>query len=287
MKRIFDVCASLAGLIFLLPVFLFIAVWIKLDSSGPVFFRQVRVGQSGKEFRIHKFRSMRSDSEAKGKLTVGSRDSRVTRSGHFIRKYKLDELPQLIDVLKGDMSLVGPRPEVPEFIACYEPEMKEKVLSVRPGITDNASILTGLLIELDRKCDAELSRHILNEQPKDRLFEAFMVRFDVLNDDREAWKSLFFDVLKNPAYLKVATARFHHSMNVMLRICDLTDRKGPALSAPFKSGAIALVYLNAIRIWLNDDTPDMSQTMAELDRGLTRLDSIVAGLPSILQGWVS
>tara|TARA_Y100000034_G_C6888373_1_gene408254 strand:- start:1367 stop:1960 length:594 start_codon:yes stop_codon:yes gene_type:complete len=141
MKRIFDVCASLAGLICLLPVFLFIAVWIKLDSSGSVFFRQVRVGRSGKEFRIHKFRSMRSDSEARGKLTVGSRDSRVTRSGNFIRKYKLDELPQLIDVLKGNMSLVGPRPEVPEFIACYEPEMREKVLSVRPGITDNASIL--------------------------------------------------------------------------------------------------------------------------------------------------
>lgn len=140
-KRIFDFLASLGGLIFLLPLLIMIGIWIKIDSQGPVFFRQVRVGQHGKLFRIHKFRSMRLESENKGKLTVGTNDSRITRSGTFIRKYKIDELPQLIDVFKGDMSLVGPRPEVPEYIAAYPQEIKDKVLSVKPGITDNASIL--------------------------------------------------------------------------------------------------------------------------------------------------
>lgn len=141
MKRIFDFFASLIGIFLLLPLLIAIAVWIKIDSKGPVFFRQVRVGQNGKFFRIHKFRSMRLESENKGKLTVGVNDSRITRSGSFIRKYKIDELPQLIDVLKGDMSLVGPRPEVPEYIAAYPQEIKDRVLSVKPGITDNASIL--------------------------------------------------------------------------------------------------------------------------------------------------
>ncbi|RUO62645.1 sugar transferase [Pseudidiomarina insulisalsae] len=141
MKRIFDVVSAAIGILLLSPVFLAIAVWIKLDSPGPVFFRQVRVGKDGEIFRIHKFRSMRVDAESKGKLTVGKRDKRVTHSGNFIRKFKIDELPQLFDVFFGDMSLVGPRPEVPEYIACYEPNIREKVLSVRPGITDNASIL--------------------------------------------------------------------------------------------------------------------------------------------------
>lgn len=121
------------------PLFLVIAVWIKLDSKGPVFFRQVRVGRNGKPFRIHKFRTMGVNSESVGRLTVGN-DSRVTRSGHFLRKSKIDELPQLIDVVVGNMSLVGPRPEVQEFIDCYPSEVRREVLSVRPGITDLASI---------------------------------------------------------------------------------------------------------------------------------------------------
>lgn len=141
MKRVFDICVSFFGLLLLLPLFVIIAVWIKLDSRGPVFFRQVRVGKNGKLFRIHKFRSMRLDSESSGRLTVGRNDRRVTRSGAFIRKYKIDELPQLIDVIKGDMSLVGPRPEVPEYIEVYPNSIRNKVLSVKPGITDNASIL--------------------------------------------------------------------------------------------------------------------------------------------------
>lgn len=138
-KRIFDLLCSGIGLIFLFPAFLLIILWIKLDSPGPIFFRQVRVGRFGEPFRIHKFRTMRVDAEQSGRLTVGV-DSRITRSGFFLRKYKLDELPQLIDVLIGRMSLVGPRPEVQEFIDCYPPSVRDKVLSVRPGITDWASI---------------------------------------------------------------------------------------------------------------------------------------------------
>lgn len=139
LKRGFDLLLSALGLLILLPILVFIAIWIKLDSPGPVFFRQRRVGRYGIPFRIHKFRTMRVDSEAAGRLTVGD-DSRITRSGRFLRKFKLDELPQLIDVLIGKMSLVGPRPEVQEFIDCYPDQIREKVLSVRPGITDRASI---------------------------------------------------------------------------------------------------------------------------------------------------
>lgn len=138
-KRVFDLLCSGIGLVFLFPAFLLIMLWIKLDSPGPIFFRQVRVGRFGEPFRIHKFRTMRVDAEQSGRLTVGV-DSRVTRSGFFLRKYKLDELPQLIDVLTGRMSLVGPRPEVKEFIDYYPPSVRDKVLSVRPGITDWASI---------------------------------------------------------------------------------------------------------------------------------------------------
>lgn len=139
LKRSFDIVASLAGLIILLPVFMCIAIWIKIDSKGSVFFRQERVGRYGSTFRIHKFRTMTTNSESAGRLTVGA-DSRITRSGKFLRKTKLDELPQLIDVLLGRMSLVGPRPEVPEFMNLYPLSQRQKILSVRPGITDRASI---------------------------------------------------------------------------------------------------------------------------------------------------
>lgn len=123
----------------LLPVFLVMAVWIKADSEGPVFYRQVRVGMHGKLFRIFKFRSMRLGSDKASQITIGERDSRITRSGIIIRKYKLDELPQLINVFTGDMSFVGPRPEVPKYVDLYTEEQRH-VLDVRPGITDMASI---------------------------------------------------------------------------------------------------------------------------------------------------
>ncbi len=138
-KRLFDLFWAAIGLIMLSPLLAAAAVWIKCDSSGPVFFRQLRVGRYGRPFRIHKFRTMTRGAAAGGQLTVG-KDTRITRSGAVLRKYKLDELPQLIDVLLGHMSLVGPRPEVQEFMDSYPPEIREKVLSVRPGITDRASL---------------------------------------------------------------------------------------------------------------------------------------------------
>ncbi len=127
------------GLICLSPLFVVLAVWIKCDSSGPVFYRQVRVGRHNRDFRLFKFRSMRPGSDRKGLITVGGRDPRVTRSGYYIRKYKLDELPQLINVFIGDMSLVGPRPEVRKYVDMYNAEQMH-VLDVRPGITSLASI---------------------------------------------------------------------------------------------------------------------------------------------------
>ncbi len=139
LKRLFDIGCSFIGLLLLSPLFLVIAAWILLDSRGGVFYRQVRVGQFGRDFRLFKFRSMRPGSDKKGLLTVGGRDNRITRSGYFLRRYKLDELPQLINVLTGDMSLVGPRPEVRKYVELYTEEQK-KVLQVRPGITDYASI---------------------------------------------------------------------------------------------------------------------------------------------------
>ena len=139
-KRMFDIAASLAGLMLLAPLFVMVALWIKLDSPGPVLFRQQRVGRHGAPFSIYKFRTMAAAAGATLQLTVG-RDSRITRAGRFLRRYKLDELPQLINVLQGAMSLVGPRPEVPRYVACYPPEVRAIVLSVAPGITDWASIL--------------------------------------------------------------------------------------------------------------------------------------------------
>ena len=139
MKRLFDIVASTLGLLILSPVFIIVAIWIKLDSPGPVFYRQTRVGRHNKDFRIFKFRSMRVGSDKGSLVTIGGRDPRVTRSGYFIRKFKIDEIPQLINVFKGDMSLVGPRPEVRHYVNYWTPEQM-RVLDVRPGITDPASI---------------------------------------------------------------------------------------------------------------------------------------------------
>ncbi len=138
-KRLFDLFWSALGLVALTPLFGLVAVLIKRDSAGPVFFRQERVGRSGAAFRIFKFRTMRAASEGQGLLTV-SNDDRVTKIGRVLRKSKVDELPQLINVLIGDMSLVGPRPEVPKYVALYPKDLRDKVLTVRPGITDLASI---------------------------------------------------------------------------------------------------------------------------------------------------
>lgn len=140
LKRLFDICCSALGLLVLLPFLALIAIAIKLDSPGPVFFRQERVGRHGTPFRIHKLRSMRVAQPGAGRqITVGA-DARITRVGKLIREWKLDELVQLIDVLRGSMSLVGPRPEVPRYVAMYPADLRDEILSVRPGITDLASI---------------------------------------------------------------------------------------------------------------------------------------------------
>lgn len=139
MKRAFDVLASALGLALLWLPGLVVAALIRWDSPGPVFFRQERVGRFGRPFRIHKFRTMRVNAEQAGQLTVGA-DVRITRIGAFLRAHRLDELPQLIDVFLGDMSLVGPRPEVPRYVAHYPAALRDVVLSVRPGITDPASL---------------------------------------------------------------------------------------------------------------------------------------------------
>ena len=139
MKRLFDIVCSFFGLVFLSWLFVFVALWVGLSSRGGVFYRQRRVGRCNRDFTIYKFRSMRVNSDRQGLLTIGERDGRITKAGVFIRKYKLDELPQLFNVLRGDMSFVGPRPEVRKYVELYTEEQK-KVLTVRPGITSLSSI---------------------------------------------------------------------------------------------------------------------------------------------------
>ena len=140
MKRAFDIVCSFAGIVLLSPVFLILFVWIILDSGQPVFFLQDRVGKDGRLFKLVKFRTMRVDSHNGPSITIGVRDPRITRAGYWLRRFKLDELPQLFNVLKGDMSLVGPRPELKKFVDLYTPEQR-RVITVKPGITDYASII--------------------------------------------------------------------------------------------------------------------------------------------------
>lgn len=165
MKRLFDIIASGFGLIVLCPIFLILAIWIKIDSKGPVFYRQVRVGKDNKDFRIFKFRSMRVGSDKGSLVTIGGRDPRITRSGYFIRKLKLDELPQLINVFVGDMSLVGPRPEVRHYVDYWTVEQMH-VLDVRPGITDPASIKFRNENEMMEKADnpEEFYIHVIMQE---------------------------------------------------------------------------------------------------------------------------
>jgi lipopolysaccharide/colanic/teichoic acid biosynthesis glycosyltransferase len=163
-KRVFDCVASAIGLLLLAPLMLVVALAIKLESAGPVMFRQERVGRHGKVFRIHKFRTMAHAPSNSGPLITVGGDTRITRVGALLRRAKLDELPQLIDVVAGDMSLVGPRPEVPKYVAMYPPELRDKVLSVRPGITDIASIeyrQEGKLLALARDPEREYVEVVL------------------------------------------------------------------------------------------------------------------------------
>ena len=138
-KRVFDVVFALLGIILLLPVFLIVMVLLKIDSKGSVIYKQVRVGLHLRNFELYKFRTMFTDSDRKGLLTVGDHDTRITRVGYWLRKYKIDELPQLFNILKGEMSFVGPRPEVLKYVLLYN-SVQKRVLTVKPGITDWASI---------------------------------------------------------------------------------------------------------------------------------------------------
>lgn len=139
-KRVFDLIAATAGLVLLAPLIALAALWVKLDSPGPALFRQERVGRGGQLFRIHKLRTMQVDAGTRGPGITAQHDARVTRAGQWLRRYRVDELPQLIDVLQGHMSLVGPRPELPRYVAHYPEALRERVLAVRPGITDPASL---------------------------------------------------------------------------------------------------------------------------------------------------
>ena len=164
-KRVFDVCFSFLGLIILLPILLIIALLIKLESRGSIFYKQTRVGRYNTDFKIFKFRTMFVGSDKKGLLTLGDRDPRVTKMGYFLRKYKLDELPQLINVLIGNMSFVGPRPEVRKYVNYYSSDDLE-VLNVKPGITDYASIVYRDEAELLKKARNPEQFYIENILPK-------------------------------------------------------------------------------------------------------------------------
>lgn len=182
MKRLFDVIASGCGLLVLSPLFFIVAILIKLDSRGPVFYRQTRVGRHNKDFRIFKFRTMRVGSDKGSLVTIGGRDPRVTSVGYYLRKFKVDELPQLINVFIGDMSLVGPRPEVRHYVDYWTPEQMH-VLNVRPGITDPASIKFRNENEMMEQADNPEDFYInVIMQEKIKLYIEYVNNHSFLND---------------------------------------------------------------------------------------------------------
>lgn len=191
MKRLFDIIASGIGLILLSPLFLLLALWIKMDSKGPVFYRQVRVGRNNKDFRIFKFRSMKVGADRGSLVTIGGHDPRITRSGYFIRKFKLDELPQLINVFIGDMSIVGPRPEVRHYVNYWTQEQLH-ILDIRPGITDPASILFRNENELLEKADNPEKYYIeVIMQEKLKLYLSYVNTHSFLGDLRLIFKTFW------------------------------------------------------------------------------------------------
>lgn len=189
MKRIFDIFFSVIILIIFLPFGILLSLFIVLESRGGVFYQQERIGKNGVPFMLLKFRSMRKDSDKSGKLTVGMKDSRITKTGYFIRKFKLDEFPQFINVLKGDMSIVGPRPEVREYVDLYTDEQR-KILNVRPGITDLASLEYFKENELLGKSDNPQKTYIEEIMPaKIELNKHYLANPTLGNDLKIMWKT--------------------------------------------------------------------------------------------------
>jgi len=195
MKRSFDLIAAGTGLTLLAPVFVLISTMIKLTSPGPVFYRGVRIGLNGRPFRIFKFRSMIPDAELKGSTATAHNDPRVTRIGRWLRKWKLDELPQLLNVIRGEMSIVGPRPEVEEHVACYN-AYERIILSVKPGITDEASIRfrnLGDLLDSDDPNTLFIQKY---RDEKNRLRVRYVQTQTFLGDLRLVFRSIFRVVVR-------------------------------------------------------------------------------------------
>lgn len=195
MKRIFDIVCSLIILLLFFPFGLIISLLILLESRGGIFYRQERIGRYGKPFKLFKFRSMRKNADKQGKLTVGMRDSRITRTGYFIRKFKLDEFPQFINVIAGDMSIVGPRPEVKEYVDLYTDEQR-LILNVRPGITDLASLEYFEENELLGKASDPQKAYIEEIMPaKIALNKRYLANPTLANDLTIMWKT-FVRIIK-------------------------------------------------------------------------------------------
>ena len=189
-KRIFDLFFATVGTFFLLPVLVPVAIAIKVDSRGPIFFRQVRVGRNGEPFRIFKFRTMVTDAEKCGPLVSSGDDPRITRIGALLRKYKIDELPQLLNVISGEMSLVGPRPEVPKYVAAY-PDDYKFILKVRPGITDYASLEFKDENSLLRSADDPEKKYIEEILPiKIKFYKKYITEQSLLTDFKLILKTL-------------------------------------------------------------------------------------------------
>ena len=196
-KRLFDIIVAVLALLVLIPVFLCIALSIKCSSMGPIFFRQERVGRLGRHFRIFKFRTMYMNAEASGLLTIG-KDPRITPIGQWLRQRKLDELPQLIDVLRGTMSLVGPRPEVPKYVALYPAKAQPVILSLRPGITDWASIemiQENQLLAISKNPERDYINHILPKKIK--YYLSYAQHHTLLGDIKILFATLYH-LIKSP-----------------------------------------------------------------------------------------
>ena len=183
MKRLFDILSASIGIIFCFPIFIIISIAITLDSRGGILYKQIRVGKYGTDFFLYKFRTMRINSDKLGLLTIGSNDTRITKIGNILRKYKLDELPQLFNVLFGSMSIVGPRPEVRKYVELYD-EKQKTVLNVKPGITDYASILYSSENELLGNADNPEKLYIEKIMP-----DKLLLNFKYINE-----QSFFTDV---------------------------------------------------------------------------------------------